>query len=732
MAVTLVTARAQPAPALAPGSRPAPTTRVDVIAVTRDDALLEQVGLALDGETGIRLADSVDAVAEHVDAACAQVLLLDVREYPDPGGAVDRLQSLSDSCVVVVLAPDSEASNVADTIRRSAVFAVLPIPIEPGKTSAVLEGAREEALSRAILTAPQPVPTPNATQIVAPQPVPPPISTQVSAPQPVPPPIATQVVAPQPTPALPTPATAPAAIAPPAKPRTPGWLIPAGAALVVLGIAVTWLLVDLAGRDTKPASQDVEIAPETAPVAASASTTRVEQGSIEELLDKAGAAFRERRYVEPASDSALLYYQSVLAQAPDNGEAREGMQRVAAIVDQRLQSALAERRFDDAATALAQLALMRPADPGSEATATRIVEGQIAAALDAARIDRASQLLQQATLAGTLPTARATYWREEIGRRQSSTQVNQLAALVSTRISEGKLVEPAGDSARDYLAQLTRLTPNTRAQAAASRKLGQAFLQRAQAASAQRQTADAERWLEEARAVGVTPVADLAAASVASAPTDTNSPPPEPSATERLTQLVQQRISEGHLLDPTQDSAVFYYGALRAADPTGAATAEQARALASQLVDRSSKALAAGDLETAQRLLAAARQLGLDPARIDALEQRVAGARQPPTLPPAPVPSAALERTYYVAPVYPKKALENQVSGQVQVRISVDAQGRVKGAAIVSSTPAGVFDQSVLTAVSRWRFKPPPAAAGAVDASTITSVVFKPTDVARR
>jgi len=732
VAVTLVTARAQPAPALAPGSRPAPTTRVDVIAVTRDDALLEQVGLALDGETGIRLADSVDAVAEHVDAACAQVLLLDVREYPDPGGAVDRLQSLSNSCVVVVLAPDSEASNVADTIRRSAVFAVLPIPIEPGKTSAVLEGAREEALSRAILTAPQPVPPPIATQVVAPQPVPPPIATQVSAPQPVPPPIATQVVAPQPTPALPTPATAPAAIAPPAKPRTPGWLIPAGAALVVLGIAVTWLLVDVAGRDTKPASQDVEIAPETAPVAASASTTRVEQGSIEELLDKAGAAFRERRYVEPASDSALLYYQSVLAQAPDNGEAREGMQRLAAIVDQRLQSALAERRFDDAATALAQLALMRPADRGSEATATRIVEGQIAAALDAGKIDRASQLLQQATLARTLPTAHATRWREEIGRRQSSTQVNQLAALVSTRISEGKLVEPAGDSARDYLAQLTRLTPNTRAQAAASRKLGQAFLQRAQAASAQRQTADAERWLEEARAVGVTPVADLAAASVASAPTDTNSPPPEPSATERLTQLVQQRISEGHLLDPTQDSAVFYYGALRAADPTGAATAEQARALASQLVDRSSTALAAGDLETAQRLLAAARQLGLDPARIDALEQRVAGARQPPTLPPAPVPSAALERTYYVAPVYPKKALENQVSGQVQVRISVDAQGRVKGAAIVSSTPAGVFDQSVLTAVSRWRFKPPPAAAGAVDASTITSVVFKPTDVARR
>ncbi len=706
MAATLGTARAQPAPALAPGARPAPATRVDVIAVTRDDALLEQVGLALDGETGIRLADSVDAVAEHMEAASAQVILLDAREYPDLGGAVDRLQSLADSCVVVVLAPDSAVSDVANTVRRSAVFAVLPIPVEPGKTSAVLEGAREEALSRAILAAPQPAARPHATQVTAPQP----------------------------NPALPTPAAAPAAIAPPAKPRTPGWLMPAGIALLVLGIAVTWFLVDRAAPDTQQASQDVAIAPDTAPVAAtSASPARVEQGSIEELLDKAGAAFRERRYVEPSSDSAYLYYRSVLAQAPDNGEAREGMQRVAAILDQRLQSALAERRFDDAETALAQLTLVRPADPGSQAAATRIVEGQIAAALDAARIDRASQLLQQATLARTLPAARAAYWREEIGRRQAGTQVNQLAGLVSARIAEGRLLEPAGDSARDYLAQLTRLTPNTRTQAAASRKLGQAFLQRAQAASAQRQTAEADRWLAEARAVGVRPVGDLATAPVASTPTDnTTSTPPAPSATERLTRLVQQRISEGHLVDPTQDSAVFYYAALRAADPTGPTTAEQARVLVSQLFDRSSTALATGDLETAQRYLAAARQFGLDPARFDSLEQRLAAARRPPTPPPVPVQSAPLERTYYVAPVYPKKALERQLGGEVQVRITVDAEGRVKGVAILSSTPSGVFDQAVLAAVSRWRFKPPPADAGGVDASTITSVTFKPTDGARR
>ncbi len=705
MPATPVNARAQPAPALARGARSAPATRVDTIAVTRDDALLEQVGMALDGETGIRLADSVDTVVEHVDAACAQVILLDARDYPDLGGAVDQLQSLSDSCVVVVLAPDSEASEVATAIRRSAVFAVLPIPVEPGKTAAVLEGAMEEALSRSVLAAPHPSPGPNAAHAIAPRPAP----------------------------AMPMPATASAAVAPPARTRPPGWLVPGGIALLVLGISVTWFLVDRAGQHVQPPARDVEIAPHTAPAAMSAAPERVEQGSIEELLDKAAAAFRERRYVEPASDSAFLYYRSVLAQAPDNGEAREGMQRVAAIMDERLQSALAERRFDDAATAMAQLALMRPADPGLQAAATRIVEGQIAVALDAARIDRANLLLQQATVARTLPSDRASHWREEIDRRQAGTQVNQLAGLVSARIAEGKLLEPAGDSARDYLAQLTRLTPNTRTQAAASRKLGLAYLQRAQAASAQRQTTEAERWLAEARAIGVTPVADLAAAPVASTHTDTSSTPPAPSATERLARLAQQRISEGRLVDPAQDSAVFYYGALRAADPTGATTAELSRALGSQLVDRAGTALAAGDLDAAQRNLAAARQLGLERARIDALEQRLAAARQPPAPdPPVPAQPAALERTYYVAPTYPKQALEKQVSGEVQVRITVDAEGRVKGATIVSSTPTGVFDQSVLAAVSRWRFKPPPADARPADASTVISVVFKPTEGSRR
>lgn len=699
MAATPVPARAHPAPTLVSGAQSAPTSRVDVIAVTRDDALLEQVGRELDGETGIRLADSVEAAREHVHAAHAQVFLLDARESADLGSAVDRLQSFSDSGVVVVFAPESQSPDIASAIRRSAVFAVLPIPVETGKTAAVLEGAREEALSRAVVAAPKASVHPTARQVITSQP-----AEAVPLPQPV-------------------------AIAPPARPRTPRWLVPGMIGLVVLGISATWFLLDRAGQGTLPKPGSAAVAPSPAPVAASPVPDRIEHGSVEDLLDKAATAFLERRYVEPDSDSALLYYRSVLAQAPGNGEAREGLDRVAAILDERLQSALAERRFDDAANTVAQLARVRPDDPKVQSAATRIVEGQIAAALDAGRTDRASQLLRQAAQARALPADRTTYWRDEITRRQGGTRVNQLAGLVYARIAEGRLLEPAGDSARDYLAQLSKLAPNTRTQAAASRKLGQAFLQRAQTASAQRQTAEAERWLAEARALGVTTATLLAAVPVALTPVDVTPTPPSLSEPERLARLVQQRISEGKLVDPAQDSAVFYYGSLRTADPMGAATADQARALSSQLVERAGSALAAGELDVTQRYLDAARQFGFEPTRVDGLERRLAAVRQPS---PAPLQFPSLERTYYVAPAYPKGAIEKDLSGEVRVRIAVDTDGRVQGAEIVSSTPAGVFDKSVMAAVSRWRFKAPRVEGRAVEATTVISVVFEPVDGARR
>lgn len=596
MAATPVPARMHRPSASDAGAKPNAEISVDLIAITRDDLLLERVGQELDGQTGIRLADSVDAAREHVRATHAQVFLLDARDRVDLSGAVDQLQSFSESGVVVVFAPESQSPEIASAIKRTAVFAVLPIPVEPGKTAAVLGGAREEALSRATLAAPPAVPAPLAKHSVD---------------------LSPDVVEPW---------GEAAATAPPARPRTPKRLIPGVLGLLVLGSAAAWFLLDRPAQHAEPeaapaadltdakavadpaAGPGVAVTQGPEQVPARSMPERVVGGSVEVLLDKAATAFRDRRFVEPEADSALLYYRSVLAQAPDNGEARQGLERIFAVLEQRLQSAVAERRFDDAAAVISQLSLVRPGDPGLRAAEALIAEGQVSAALDAGRTDRAGELLRRASQARVLPADRTTYWRDEIGRRQRAQQ----------------------------------------------------------AAMAQKSTAEAARSSTESRASVVPPAA-------------------------------------------SQTAAI--------------------------------RAPVSGDQVAAQRPLSepqhqpAAQSTAAEPAHVEAIAPRPVVAAQPspvsPTPAPAPIESASLERTYFVPPAYPKGAEKEGVSGEVRVRLTVGPNGRVKAAEVVSSTPAGVFDQAVMAAVVRWRFKAPQVDGRAVEARTVVSVVFKPAEGAR-
>jgi len=601
VAATRVPAHTDPSAQLVQGAESEPTTCVDVIAVTRDDALLEQVGRELDARSGIRLADSVELAGEHVVAAHAQIFLVDARDHTDLAGAVDRLQSFSDSAVVVVFAPESQLPETAAAIKRTAVFAVLPIPVEPGKTAAVLEGASEEALSRATLAAPTAKRDPLDSQVVELPPADPEAWLE--------------------------PAAVAVAAAPPAMPRTPKWIVPGLAGLVVLGIGAAWFLLDSPTQGVDPESAtateatDAAVAPtpvtsprtaeaprSAAPVAAKSPSGRVAGGSVEVLLDKADTAFRDRRYVEPETDSALLYYRSVLAQAPDNGEARQGLERIVAVLDQRLQSSVADRRFDDAATAIAQLSLVRPGDPKIRSAEIRVVEGQVSEALDAGKFDRANQLLRQSAQA--LPADRASYWRDEISRRQRAQQ----------------------------------------------------------AAIAQKQAADAARASAELRTTAATPTTPLGAP--------------------------QQTRSRGEVTGAPQSFP----------EPEGQAEARQ------PVTDT-------GNVQRTETLPSVA----LQPSPASA----------PPAQVPAPLESASLERIYYVAPAYPKAAEKDGLSGKVRVRLTVGTNGRVKAAEIVSSTPAGVFDQSVMSAVIRWRFKPAQVGGRAVESTTVVSVVFKPADGGR-
>lgn len=699
--------------ASAPAQAGSSPQRVDVIAVTRSDDLLEQIGHLLDGESAVRPVDSVEAAAAQFAANRAHLVLLDARDCAEVGTDVERLLACNDACVVVVFAPTEQTSGIAGAIKGSAAFAVLPIPIETGQTAAVLDGAREEALARlAIVTPQRPNPAPD-------QPTEPPVAR--------PEPRSEPILSPEARSVPPTDRCDPIVAVDVVKRRPPPALLVGGAVLVLLAITIGWY----AASRPEPTSQSApqQVATEAAGEARDPAVTNQTaaplpvEGSVDELLDRARAAFRDRRYTDPATDSALTYFRSVLAQDPQNGEAVEGLARIAAVLEARLQSALSERRTDDAAAILGHLRMARPDDAGLAALGAEVVESQLVAAVESGALDRANQLLRNAEVARTLPTDRVEYWRERINGRQLDARARQLVQLVFARIDDGRLVEPEKDSAKFYLAQLSALNTDPVRRAAPTRRLGQAYLQRAQDATAQRQPAEAERWLAEARALGVRDAAIAAVTAASAQPSP--APPAAMPESDRLARLVQARIAEGRLLEPREDSALHHIKALRSIDPSGAATATQTRALSDRLIERARSALDTRAYDAAQSYLAGARSLGLRSGDVGALEAALATARRTVTNSAAPVRTTEMKRTRYVAPVYPRAALEDNVSGEVRVRITVDAEGKVTDTVIVESTPAGVFDDAALAAVRRWRFKPAEVDGRPVESSSIQSLLFR-------
>jgi protein TonB len=703
---------AQPTLALADQPSASRPLRVEIIALTSNDALLEQIGQALDDESTIRQADSLDTAREFIRPLRPCVLLLDAQGHPDIAAIVEKVQSPDGTCIVVVFSPADEIANVSSALRGSPAYAILPVPVERGPTIAVLEGAREEALARLTLAAP-------ATAM--------PVASYGSpAPS----------ALPMPSPARSTdlgdgdsPGVGPSAGATAGskggRHRRALALSLAGIAIVV--IIVGWFTLRAPDSDDRtqlagaPASTTIERGRPRPTVDAGV----VQTGSSDELLEKAHAAMGARRYTDPEGDNALAYFRAVLAQDPANDEAKEGLQRIGVLLDERLQSEQGQRRFNDVAITLAQLQLIRPGDPGLAQIAATLADAQIAAAVDAGNVEHASQLLLQASERGTLPAPVAAHWRDEIGRRRGDAEAQRLAQLVSTRIREGKLVEPAADSAKNYLAQLRRMPSDPKGLAdAASAKLQQAYLVEIREAAGQSRGEDLKLWVAEARALDVAP-ARLEAAIRAAPPAA--AVPSASTHAERLAQLVQERVRDGRLLQPSQDSAVAYLSALRAEDPSGTAAASSTQTVSSALLDSGRKALAVRDFDTAQAYVNAARGLGLNMADVDALQRAISATHA--TVAARSLPPTEIKRTRYVPPEYPHDALKKGISGAVLLRITVAGDGKVKSATVVKSDPADVFDEAALHAARRWRFKPFAADDPDIEGTVMTNVVFRPDEV---
>ena len=666
---------------------------VDVTVVTsRDDFLLE-LGQALGAQAGVRPVESPDeALQSMAGSKRAQMLVIDARAVENVRAAVEAAEVRVPRAVILVFAEAAAEKQLAAALKGTSVFAVLPAEIEARKTQAVLEAAMAQAAqgkAGAALRA-------GAADV----------------------------------------------------PLTIGAFRPRGAStddeegaqkpnLVLIGAAVAatavvggafWYFMPGSGFSTRgaaPAAATHAAPPAAAAAAATdspggasaaASEALLVQGKVDDLLEKARLAMHERRYTEPAGDNALLYYRSAIAQDPHNGEALDGLSRVAGVLAGRVEDAISSGHLDEAALTLASFKSAAPNDLRSGPLEQRLSSAQMSKALTDGNFERAAALLRQAQQSGSSAPDQIARWRSDLARRQEEARAQRLAGLIADRIRDGKLTD-AEDSAKIYLQQLESSAPSSASTQRAVHDLSAAYLKKARDAAIAGNSTEQERWLNEARGLGMKPAdigvlqRELAGARQKAVQADA----------ERALRLARAALREGRLTDPGEGSAASYLSQLQSSDPANAALPDLGRELAARLLERARAAVLAG--KSADADLAQAKRWGADPKDVQAVQQLSAPVAK------AAVDTASLasslKRLRASPPDYPPSALTQRITGNVTLEFTVSTSGEPRDVHVVEATPPGIFDQAAINAVKHWRYAPLLVNGAAVEVPVRTRMRFE-------
>ena len=681
---------------------------MDVTAITsRDDFLLE-LGEALGGQASVRPVDSAAAAIEYlVGTKRGQLLVVDTRDILDVRADVDLAHAQAAHASIVVFVTPENDKQVNAALKGASVFAVLALPVDKRKATIVLDSAMTDAVAKKATARANP----NAG-----------LSVESFQPR------------------LDSGSTPP----PEPKSKAPLFAIIGVAAVAVAAGGYFFLNKDkasapppVASTANKPAVPTQAATPADAAtaddgLAAPTVDTRLVSGKVDDLLEKARGAMRERRYLEPAGDNALLYYRSASAADPNNGEAKDGLQRVAAVASSRFDDSMTNSKFEDASLALANLKVAAPTDGRIPADELKLATAQINKALSDGNIDRAAALVRQAQQSPNIPADQLTRWRNDIARRQEDAKVQKLANLVSDRIRDGKLTDPADDSAKTYAQQLRDTSGSNPITVRSIHELNLAYLRKAREAGAAKNNADMDHWLAEARSGGVS------AADIQSVQRDAATQRLKAAQAEedKVAATVRDRIASGKLTDPANDNAAYYLMQLQSMDAANPAVAQLSHDLTSKLLDRARQSELAGKPALADPDLLQAKRWGADPKDILAVQQTVPmpkpttsggsshGASAAAGLTPSQL-AQNLKRIKYVPPEFPAKALSQRVSGSVTIEYIVDTNGDPRDVRVVEATPPGVFDHAAINAVKHWHYEPVVANGVPVEVPVRTAIRFE-------
>jgi len=421
------------------------------------------------------------------------------------------------------------------------------------------------------------------------------------------------------------------------------------------------------------------------------------QAELARLLGAAGIALSQGRLAEPEGQNAIELYRAVLLRDPGNAQAREGLKRTAEELLGRVEQALLAEDLGAAAGALDSARSADPTNPRLDFFSTQLQRER-----------------ERAQAAASAPP------RSETAERALAEETGRLLTLADARMKQGRLAGGA-DTAEAYVLAARGLRPDDPGVNQALNALSGRMLLAATQALAAGDEATARNWTDRADALGVDPGpvarlrAEMESARVATVQEDRS----------RLLALANQRIAQGRLVDPANDSARYYADLLRAADPRYDGLADTERLLAVRLLEEARRLRDEERVSEAERMLAYAEEAGAAPGDVSSLRAGLASTRQLARAAGETLPESALQRTVNRPASYPALARSRGIEGWVEVEFTVAADGTTRDPVITAAEPAGVFDEAVLEAVGEWRYDPRIVAGRPVDQRVQARIRFQ-------
>jgi TonB family protein len=287
------------------------------------------------------------------------------------------------------------------------------------------------------------------------------------------------------------------------------------------------------------------------------------------------------------------------------------------------------------------------------------------------------------------------------------SEIDSLLTIARARVQRGQLLAPAGDSAGDYIERALSLDADNSEALAIRAEVGAALADSARIVLESGEIERAGALADEARRFGAPTETlavlevDLAAAREAAAE--------RLAAVEREQQQLLamgiERMQQGRLVAPENDSALFHLQQLRAQNASYPGLEAAWRDLGLRLTRQVTAAIDAKDWSAAESWIASLASVA-EPAAVDSLRGDLAAARLQAEYLATPARAGELRVVTVGAVSYPEDAQRRGIDGWAEAEFIVGADGVPRNARIVDAMPRGWFENAALTTIALYRYEP--------------------------